>query len=61
MRLEYALPKVSTILLLIAHPDDETMFFSPTVLALLRECCRVCVLCLSTGDKIRNLLKQLPA
>ncbi len=60
MRLEYALPKVSTVLLLIAHPDDETMFFSPTVFALLRESCRVCVLCLSTGDDM-NLLNQLPA
>ncbi|CAG9979560.1 unnamed protein product [Clonostachys byssicola] len=41
-----------TIALLIAHPDDEAMFFAPTVLALSRKETgnRVKILCLSSGD-----------
>lgn len=44
------------ICLLIAHPDDEAMFFAPTVLALTRPETgnHVKILCLSSG-------KQLPA
>ncbi|RCI07531.1 hypothetical protein L249_1585 [Ophiocordyceps polyrhachis-furcata BCC 54312] len=40
------------ICLLIAHPDDEAMFFAPTVLALSRPETgnHVKILCLSTGD-----------
>ncbi|KAI8948271.1 putative deacetylase LmbE-like domain-containing protein [Xylaria longipes] len=40
------------ICLLIAHPDDEAMFFAPTVLALTRPESgnHVKILCLSTGD-----------
>ena len=40
------------ICLLIAHPDDEAMFFAPTVLALTRPSTgnHVKILCLSTGD-----------
>ncbi|KAH7139154.1 phosphatidylinositol glycan class L [Dendryphion nanum] len=40
------------ILLLIAHPDDEAMFFAPTLLALTRPESRnhVKILCLSSGD-----------
>ena len=38
-------------LLVTAHPDDECMFFGPTVMALLRDpACTVYLLCLSTGD-----------
>ena len=39
------------ILLLIAHPDDEAMFFAPTLLALTRPECgnHVKILCLSSG------------
>lgn len=39
------------ICLLIAHPDDEAMFFAPTVLALTRPETgnHVKILCLSTG------------
>ena len=36
-------------LLVTAHPDDESMFFAPTVLAL-KGVLRLHVLCLSTGD-----------
>ncbi|KAF7720246.1 Uncharacterized protein PECH_003361 [Penicillium ucsense] len=40
------------ICLLIAHPDDEAMFFSPTVLALTKPGLgnHLKILCLSTGD-----------
>lgn len=40
------------ICLLIAHPDDEAMFFAPTVLALTRPDLgnHVKILCLSSGD-----------
>lgn len=40
------------IVLLIAHPDDEAMFFSPTLLALTHPSLgnHVKILCLSTGD-----------
>lgn len=40
------------ICLLIAHPDDEAMFFAPTVLALTRPETgnHVKILCLSTGE-----------
>ena len=39
------------ICLLIAHPDDEAMFFSPTVIALTAQeaCNHVKILCLSSG------------
>ena len=40
------------IVFLIAHPDDEAMFFAPTLLALTRPELgnHVKVLCLSSGD-----------
>ncbi|KFA66051.1 hypothetical protein S40285_03728 [Stachybotrys chlorohalonatus IBT 40285] len=47
-------PKIlnKRICLLIAHPDDEAMFFAPTILALTRPDTgnHVKILCLSTGD-----------
>eukprot|EP00747_Dinoflagellata_sp_TGD_P079222 gnl/TRDRNA2_/TRDRNA2_160426_c0_seq1.p1 gnl/TRDRNA2_/TRDRNA2_160426_c0~~gnl/TRDRNA2_/TRDRNA2_160426_c0_seq1.p1 ORF type:complete len:335 (-),score=40.46 gnl/TRDRNA2_/TRDRNA2_160426_c0_seq1:35-1039(-) len=36
--------------LVVAHPDDEAMFFWPTLLQLQRERVPTSVLCLSTGD-----------
>lgn len=41
------------ICLLIAHPDDEAMFFAPTVLALTRPEMgnQFKILCLSTGTR----------
>jgi N-acetylglucosaminylphosphatidylinositol deacetylase len=39
----------SNILLIIAHPDDEAMFFSPLLIALKENLCKVSMLCLSTG------------
>ncbi|KAM9596611.1 N-acetylglucosaminyl-phosphatidylinositol de-N-acetylase isoform 3-T3 [Trichechus inunguis] len=40
----------SRTLLVIAHPDDEAMFFAPTVLSLARLRHRVSLLCFSTGN-----------
>lgn len=39
-----------SVLLVTAHPDDECMFFAPSVAALRRAGLRVLLLCLSTGD-----------
>ena len=36
-------------LLVTAHPDDEAMFFSPTILHLIEQGLRVALLCVSTG------------
>lgn len=38
-----------TALILTAHPDDEVMFFTPTILALIADEWSVHALCLSTG------------
>ncbi|KAJ5568445.1 N-acetylglucosaminyl-phosphatidylinositol de-N-acetylase [Penicillium hetheringtonii] len=50
------------ICLLIAHPDDEAMFFAPTVLALTRPELgnHLKILCLSTGDAdgLGNIRKE---
>ncbi|KAF8526523.1 carbohydrate esterase family 14 protein [Hysterangium stoloniferum] len=42
--------RTTSVLLLTAHPDDECMFFAPTILALVREAVPVYSLCLSTGN-----------
>nr|KAF6458137.1 phosphatidylinositol glycan anchor biosynthesis class L [Rousettus aegyptiacus] len=39
----------SRTLMVIAHPDDEAMFFAPTVLGLARLRHRVFLLCFSAG------------
>jgi len=38
------------VLLVTAHPDDECMFFAPTILALVARSVSVYSLCLSVGD-----------
>jgi len=40
----------SKLLLVTAHPDDETMFFAPLLLALRQRRSSVHILCLSNGD-----------
>lgn len=46
----------SRALLVIAHPDDEAMFFAPTVLGLARLGLRVFLLCFSAGrSRVREL------
>ncbi len=42
-------PDPKRLLLVIAHPDDESMFFAPTLLALRRQGVEVFVACLSNG------------
>ena len=50
-RLSFPRLRNKRICLLIAHPDDEAMFFSPTVLALTDPAAEnhVKILCLSSG------------
>ena len=63
-RLPFEVPTGSAVLLVIAHPDDEAMFFGPTLRALSKKGIPVQVLCLSNGNadglgKIRE--KELAA
>ncbi|KAI0998767.1 hypothetical protein K3495_g9429 [Podosphaera aphanis] len=53
VRTQLPLLRNKRICLLIAHPDDEAMFFAPTLLALTRPALRnhVRVLCFSSGDQ----------
>lgn len=37
-------------LLVVAHPDDETMFFGPTILSLMKNNKSLSILCLSNGN-----------
>lgn len=39
-----------TTLIVVAHPDDETMFFGPTILNLIRHSKSIDLLCLTNGD-----------
>ncbi|XP_055546312.1 N-acetylglucosaminyl-phosphatidylinositol de-N-acetylase [Wyeomyia smithii] len=43
-------PHANRALLVTAHPDDECMFFGPTILELRRRNCRIFLLCLSEGN-----------
>lgn len=58
---------VSRVLLVTAHPDDECMFFGPTLIALKKKNCRIFVLCMSKGElrsikqHARRLINQLQA
>lgn len=43
-------PICKRVLIVTAHPDDECMFFGPTILSLThRNDCRVFLMCLSNG------------
>ena len=45
------LDRVKRVLFVIAHPDDETMFFAPSIFALRAETSvELFLLCLSTGN-----------
>lgn len=45
--------KAKRVLMVVAHPDDECMFFGPTIFRLCEQGADVHILCLSTG-KFRN-------
>lgn len=51
--------KYQQVLLIIAHPDDESMFFTPIILSLIKTC-RIYLLCLSNGNAegIGNIREQ---
>ena len=55
-QLRFPTLREKAILLLIAHPDDEAMFFAPTLLALTRPELgnHVKILCLSSGTCLRS-------
>lgn len=40
----------NTTLLVVAHPDDETMFFGPTIVNLVKNNKSLVILCLTNGD-----------
>lgn len=42
-------PACKRILFVIAHPDDESMFFGPTIRSLSHTGCQIYLLCLSNG------------
>jgi LmbE family N-acetylglucosaminyl deacetylase len=47
------------VLLLVAHPDDESMFFSPTIAGLTAQGTRVAIACLCSGQ-LQPLLSPVP-
>ncbi|XP_063702259.1 N-acetylglucosaminyl-phosphatidylinositol de-N-acetylase-like, partial [Culicoides brevitarsis] len=49
-KLSTLLPRTRRVLVVTAHPDDESMFFAPTILGLREQKCRVFLLCLSNGN-----------
>lgn len=48
----------ASALVVIAHPDDETMFFVPSIRALIEHGTSVHILCLSTGQQAAGLLPR---
>ena len=44
------LPSIGSVLLVIAHPDDEIMFWTPTIKTLLGKKIPLKILCLSNGN-----------
>jgi N-acetylglucosaminylphosphatidylinositol deacetylase len=40
------------VMFVIAHPDDESMFFSPTINYFTSTACNLHILCFSTGNNI---------
>lgn len=48
-------PSCQRVLIVTAHPDDECMFFGPTILSLTkRPDCHVYLLCLSNGKDFKH-------
>ncbi|MFH4982649.1 hypothetical protein AB6A40_009358 [Gnathostoma spinigerum] len=48
--MQHPLPSARRVLFITAHPDDETMFFAPTLRGLAQAGTEVYLLCLTTGD-----------
>jgi N-acetylglucosaminylphosphatidylinositol deacetylase len=44
----------ASLLLVTAHPDDEAMFFAPTISRLLQQGTSIHILCLSNGEKTKH-------
>ncbi|KAF3323142.1 N-acetylglucosaminyl-phosphatidylinositol de-N-acetylase-like isoform X2 [Carex littledalei] len=58
--LSSSLEKKKNVLLVMAHPDDESMFFSPTIMYLASEGHQIHLLCISVGnaDGLGNTRRQ---
>lgn len=41
--------KYSEVVIIVAHPDDESMFFTPIILSLIQTC-HLSLICLSNGN-----------
>lgn len=51
---------VRQVLLVIAHPDDECMFFGPTLVSLAKmPDVRIYVICLSIGNDVTVIIEYL--
>jgi N-acetylglucosaminylphosphatidylinositol deacetylase len=48
---DFSINASTRVLLVTAHPDDECMFFAPTILTLVARKVEVHSLCLSVGDQ----------
>ena len=48
--LKKELPSIGSVLLIIAHPDDEIMFWTPTIRTFLGNNITLKILCLSNGN-----------
>jgi LmbE family N-acetylglucosaminyl deacetylase len=48
----------TNIMLVTAHPDDEAMFFAPTLHKLQQQGTTIHILCLSTGEALSHTRKQ---
>jgi len=46
---------VKRALLVVAHPDDEAMFFTPTIQSLQGQCSSIVILCLSNGEAVLDV------
>jgi hypothetical protein len=54
------LPNTNRLLLVIAHPDDEVMFFGPVLINLIKQMKnRVYILCLSPGKSLKHVESKL--
>ena len=51
----HGMRKESNVLLVTAHPDDECMFFTPTMSSLAASGARLSLLCLSTGTFVSEM------
>lgn len=59
LALDSPIEQPGRVLIVIAHPDDETIFFSPTISALRSAGQEVYLLCFTNGEATTGLLVLL--